>query len=105
METVANNVNRKLPFVKAIRLIEENGRMVETKEAKAFPRKAWENFFSKEGNPILPNFNWKFIESFPKPGNDDVLKPQATGGAELQSVIKKTQATQTQIDHKQSKQK
>jgi hypothetical protein len=87
METV--ELNRKLPYVKALRLepldpTHPNGKWVETKEVKAFPRKAWEKMFNQETHtPILPNFNWKFIESIPKPADGDELLPQVTGGKEI----------------------
>jgi len=61
--------------------------MVETKEAKAFPRIAWEKMFDKKGNPLLPKHNWKFLEYIPSPGVDDYLLPEITGGSELQAVI------------------
>ena len=93
METGANTSkqstkpNPKLPYVKALRLVNDRGHMVETKEAKAFPRIAWEKMFQKKDHsPILPNHNWKFIESIPKPGNDDILLPEVTGGSEIESV-------------------
>ena len=88
METGANTANttqnkKKLPYVKALRLVDDRGRMVETKEAKAFPRIAWEKMFDKKGNPLLPNHNWKFLEYIPSPAVDDYLLPEITGGSEL----------------------
>ncbi len=94
METVANTapaqgVNRKLPYVKALRLEPQDPnsskpKMIETSEAKAFPRKQWEKFFDNKGNPVIPNFNWKFIESIPTPADNDILLPKVTGGNEME---------------------
>lgn len=81
METGANTakqLDRKMPFVKALRLVPDNPSnhkptMHESnpKEYKIFPRKSWERFFDGKGNPVIPNFNWKFIESV---ANDGSLK-------------------------------
>jgi hypothetical protein len=77
-KTESNKMDRSKPFVKALRLVPDNPnnskpRMEETnpKEFTIFPRKAWEKMFDKAGNPVLPNFNWKFVESV---SNDGSLK-------------------------------
>jgi len=85
--------NRKLPYVKAIRLVPEDPnstapRMKETTEVKAFGRKAWENMFDKNGNPRLKNFNWKFVESIPVPHPEDELLAEVTGGSEMKNYKK-----------------
>lgn len=89
-ETKSAKPNRKLPYVKALRLENDRGKMIETDEAKAFPRIAWEKMFGKTGQPILPNHNWKFIESIPKPGDNDILLPKVTGGSELSKPKQET---------------
>jgi hypothetical protein len=90
--------NRKLPYVKALRLEPQDPnspkpKMVETNEAKAFSRKAWENMFDKKGDPILKNFNWRFIESIPMPSPDDILLPKETGGKEMKNYKEPAQVS------------
>jgi hypothetical protein len=80
--------HKPLPYVKAVRLIDDRGKMVETDDVKAFPRMAWKNMFNKVGNPILPNFNWRFVEEIPAPGVNDTLLPEKTGGSELSGYVK-----------------
>jgi len=93
-EVQSKTPNKKLPYVKAVRLVSQNGKMIETKEAKAFPRIAWEKMFDKRnGNPILPNMNWRFIESIPAPHPDDILIAERTGGSEMASVIEAKERT------------
>jgi hypothetical protein len=40
------------------------------------------------------NFNWKYVEPLPcKPGNDDVLSPEVTGGSEMSTYTKPKEET------------
>lgn len=87
-ERISIKKPKHLPYVKAIRLVEHHGEMKETDDVKAFPRMAWKKMFDKVGNPILPKFNWKFVEEIPAPGINDELKPEKTGGSELSTYVK-----------------
>jgi hypothetical protein len=79
---------RKLPFVKAI-MLEKNpdtGRMLlsDPPVVKAFDRISWERMVKV----VRKDFNWKYVEHLPvRPGNDDVLKPEVTGGKELSTYV------------------
>ena len=77
---------RKLPWVKAI-MLEPNpntGVMLPTDIVKAFDRVSWERMVSINHK----NFNWKYVEHLPcRPGNDDELKPEVTGGSEMSTYV------------------
>jgi len=75
---------RKLPFVKAIMLEpnERTGKMLRSEPpvVKAFDRISWERMVKVNRK----DFNWEYVEHLPtRPGNDDVLKPEITGGSEM----------------------
>lgn len=74
--------------------------MVETDDVKAFPRMAWKKMFDKAGNPILPNFNWKFVEEIPTPGPNDELSIEKTGGKELSSYVAPKESINTNNTNK-----
>lgn len=85
---------KKLPWVKAIMLRqnEDTGRMLKSDPpvVKVFDRVSWERMVSVKRK----DFNWEYIEHLPcRPGNDDTLSSEVTGGKEMSTFPKQQTST------------